>query len=315
MAGTGAAGLETARLQRLERLRVGALTQLQLPDADPVEAGRGVVADVLREARTQGRDLGDGEPGCHRGILSRRLTSDQGHRKVCIHAASTPTARRSSPPPDDGGVRARAAARGDHPRRAPAGTPLRLDELARSLGHEHLADPRGRAPARGARARQARAPPGRQGARFRRRRAARPVRGPARAGIARGAPGRRAVHRRRRHDRPLQLTRFDDTRAAGDVRETMRAHTAFHFTLYDASGSAWLVALIRPAWDRSERFRPALLASEGDPQDAPPGARRAAAGACIARTTPTTRRRRSTTTSSSRACSSPELGGRGIFER
>src|SRR3954453_691664 len=63
------------------------------------------------------------------------------------------------------------------------------------------------------------------------------------------------------------LARFDETRREGDVRETIRAHTDFHFTLYDASGSPWLVALIRPAWDRSERYRPALLASAGDPQD------------------------------------------------
>jgi DNA-binding GntR family transcriptional regulator len=63
------------------------------------------------------------------------------------------------------------------------------------------------------------------------------------------------------------LDRFDETRSAGDVRETMRAHTDFHFTLYEASGSPWLVALIRPAWDRSERYRPALLASAGEPQD------------------------------------------------
>ena len=56
-------------------------------------------------------------------------------------------------------------------------------------------------------------------------------------------------------------------RGAGDVRETMRAHTDFHFTLYEASRTPWLVSLIRPAWDRSERFRPALLASAGDPQD------------------------------------------------
>src|SRR5436305_10687481 len=34
-----------------------------------------------------------------------------------------------------------------------------------------------------------------------------------------------------------QLERFDETRRAGDVRETMRAHTDFHFTLYEASGS------------------------------------------------------------------------------
>jgi len=63
------------------------------------------------------------------------------------------------------------------------------------------------------------------------------------------------------------LARFDVTRAAGDVRETMRAHTDFHFTLYEASQTPWLVSLIRPPWDRSERFRPALLASAGAPQD------------------------------------------------
>jgi DNA-binding GntR family transcriptional regulator len=63
------------------------------------------------------------------------------------------------------------------------------------------------------------------------------------------------------------LERFDEMRRAGDVRETMRAHTDFHFTLYEASQKPWLVSLIRPVWDRSERFRPALLASAGDPQD------------------------------------------------
>jgi DNA-binding GntR family transcriptional regulator len=63
------------------------------------------------------------------------------------------------------------------------------------------------------------------------------------------------------------LERFDELRGSGDVRETMRAHTDFHFTLYEASQTPWLVSLIRPAWDRSERFRPALLASAGEPQD------------------------------------------------
>ena len=51
-----------------------------------------------------------------------------------------------------------------------------------------------------------------------------------------------------------QLDRFDAASALDDVRESMRAHTDFHFTLYEASQSQWLVALIRPAWDRSERF-------------------------------------------------------------
>jgi DNA-binding GntR family transcriptional regulator len=63
------------------------------------------------------------------------------------------------------------------------------------------------------------------------------------------------------------LEGFDAAAAAGDVRGTMRAHTDFHFTLYDASGVPWLVALIRPAWDRSERFRPALLTSQTGPQE------------------------------------------------
>ena len=48
----------------------------------------------------------------------------------------------------------------------------------------------------------------------------------------------------------------------------MRAHTDFHFTLYEASQSSWLVSLIRPAWDRSERFRPALFTAENEPQGA-----------------------------------------------
>jgi len=63
-----------------------------------------------------------------------------------------------------------------------------------------------------------------------------------------------------------QLERFDAAAALADVRESMRAHTDFHFTLYEASQSSWLVSLIRPAWDRSERFRPALFTPEGEPQ-------------------------------------------------
>jgi DNA-binding GntR family transcriptional regulator len=63
------------------------------------------------------------------------------------------------------------------------------------------------------------------------------------------------------------LERFDAAATTGDVRGTLRAHTDFHFTLYEASQLPWLVALIRPVWDRSERFRPALLASKSGPQE------------------------------------------------
>jgi DNA-binding GntR family transcriptional regulator len=63
------------------------------------------------------------------------------------------------------------------------------------------------------------------------------------------------------------LDALDQLRGAGDIRSTMRAHTDFHFTLYEASQSPWLVGLIRPAWDRSERFRPALFSPAGDLQE------------------------------------------------
>ena len=55
------------------------------------------------------------------------------------------------------------------------------------------------------------------------------------------------------------LAALDEARHRGDVRAAVRAHTAFHFTLYEASGSSWLVRLIRPAWDSCERYRPVLL--------------------------------------------------------
>jgi DNA-binding GntR family transcriptional regulator len=65
----------------------------------------------------------------------------------------------------------------------------------------------------------------------------------------------------------VHLFRFDESRGAGDIRRTLRAHSDFHFALYEASQSQWLVALIRPPWMRSERYRPALLTSAGEPQD------------------------------------------------
>ena len=63
------------------------------------------------------------------------------------------------------------------------------------------------------------------------------------------------------------LAAFDDARHRADIRAAVREHTAFHFTLYEASRSGWLVRLIRPAWDSCERYRPVLLASTGAPQD------------------------------------------------
>jgi DNA-binding GntR family transcriptional regulator len=40
-----------------------------------------------------------------------------------------------------------------------------------------------------------------------------------------------------------------------DVDATWQAHTAFHFTIYRKAGSRWLIRLITPLWESSERYR------------------------------------------------------------
>ena len=63
------------------------------------------------------------------------------------------------------------------------------------------------------------------------------------------------------------LAALGDARRGGDARAAVRAHTAFHFTLYEAARSSWLLRLIRPAWDSCERYRPVLLGPGGSSQD------------------------------------------------
>jgi DNA-binding GntR family transcriptional regulator len=62
------------------------------------------------------------------------------------------------------------------------------------------------------------------------------------------------------------LVAYDDARTHDDIRAAVRAHSAFHFALYSAARSRWLVRLIRPAWDSCERYRPVLFA-KGAVQD------------------------------------------------
>jgi len=62
------------------------------------------------------------------------------------------------------------------------------------------------------------------------------------------------------------LEEYDAARHRHDTRAAVRAHRAFHFALYEAAHSSWLLRLIRPAWDSCERYRPVLLA-EGAVQD------------------------------------------------
>src|SRR5882672_1849141 len=49
----------------------------------------------------------------------------------------------------------------------------------------------------------------------------------------------------------------------GERPAARAAHDAFHFTLYSASGSEWLVRLIRPAWENSERYRELSIQGPG----------------------------------------------------
>jgi DNA-binding GntR family transcriptional regulator len=78
------------------------------------------------------------------------------------------------------------------------------------------------------------------------------------------------------------LTELDDARRGGDARTAVRAHTAFHFTLYEAARSGWLLRLIRPAWDSCERYRPVLLGA-GALQDRHAELDQELLGACTAR--------------------------------
>ncbi len=64
-----------------------------------------------------------------------------------------------------------------------------------------------------------------------------------------------------------ELAAFDAARRGGDMRAAVRSHTSFHFTLYEAARSAWLLRLIRPSWDSCERYRPVLLGATGALQD------------------------------------------------
>ncbi|HEY5058677.1 MAG TPA: GntR family transcriptional regulator [Gaiellaceae bacterium] len=80
----------------------------------------------------------------------------------------------------------------------------------------------------------------------------------------------RAAERFRAEDEQsarAHLAALDDARHRADTRAAVREHTAFHFTLYEAAGSGWLLRLIRPAWDSCERYRPVLLGAKGELQD------------------------------------------------
>jgi DNA-binding GntR family transcriptional regulator len=80
-----------------------------------------------------------------------------------------------------------------------------------------------------------------------------------------------------------QLDALETARHGNDAAAAVRAHTAFHFALYEAARSSWLLRLIRPAWDSCERYRPVLLEEKGDLQEQHAALDVALLGACAAR--------------------------------
>jgi DNA-binding GntR family transcriptional regulator len=59
------------------------------------------------------------------------------------------------------------------------------------------------------------------------------------------------------------LTEYGLARERGELLQARTAHTAFHFALYSAARSEWLLRLIRPAWENCERYRAISLQSSG----------------------------------------------------
>jgi DNA-binding GntR family transcriptional regulator len=49
---------------------------------------------------------------------------------------------------------------------------------------------------------------------------------------------------------------------SGDTATAWAAHTEFHFALYSAAGSRWLLRLITPLWESSERYRLAFASTQ-----------------------------------------------------
>jgi DNA-binding GntR family transcriptional regulator len=54
------------------------------------------------------------------------------------------------------------------------------------------------------------------------------------------------------------LARHIEAYRADDVATAWIAHTEFHLALYNAAGSRWLMRLITPLWESSERYRLAV---------------------------------------------------------
>src|SRR5262249_24847430 len=67
---------------------------------------------------------------------------------------------------------------------------------------------------------------------------------------------RRSAERFGQSDETTARQRLDELNRMSDDNSaaTSTAHAAFHFALYEAADSAWLLRLIRPIWETAERY-------------------------------------------------------------
>jgi DNA-binding GntR family transcriptional regulator len=94
---------------------------------------------------------------------------------------------------------------------------------------------------------------------------------------------RRAAERFDAEDQASARQRLDELQRMSDDNSasTSAAHAAFHFALYEAADSAWLLRLIRPIWETAERY--CLEFPECRQLAARAGEHEAILAACIAR--------------------------------
>jgi DNA-binding GntR family transcriptional regulator len=64
-----------------------------------------------------------------------------------------------------------------------------------------------------------------------------------------------------------RLDAYTEAWGDGESRDLRERHAAFHFALYEASGSVWLPRLILPVWYSSERYRFFSLGERGSTAD------------------------------------------------
>lgn len=62
------------------------------------------------------------------------------------------------------------------------------------------------------------------------------------------------------------LAAYRTASEAEHVELAREAHQAFHFAIYEASGSAWAMRCIKPLWNNSERYQRIARAFRGTPE-------------------------------------------------